>query len=162
MDSVTICKYVNYINNHYVDVKIINMQWALKLWSAHSKFCQLKNFKFQIPVFATGFPTHNSSWHVIRAILVYKYYIYVQYMFWPIVFSAKSCRHTAFGEKKDFSLEELTSIKCPLQVEWKPRRSEQKSVAKRYLCLIYINIILIYMKVNIPCLCLDFWTLSQF
>jgi len=24
MDSVTICKDVNYINNHYVDVKIIN------------------------------------------------------------------------------------------------------------------------------------------
>jgi hypothetical protein len=24
MDSVTICKDINYINNHYVDVKIIN------------------------------------------------------------------------------------------------------------------------------------------
>ncbi len=121
---------------------------------------------FQIPVFATGFPTHNSSWHVIPSILVYMCYMYVLYIciiyVWPRVFSAKSCCHTAFGEKKDFSLEELTSIKCPLQVGWKPRRSEQNWVAKRYLCHIYINIILIYIWKSISHVCVCVWTLGQF
>ena len=67
------------------------------------------------------------------------YYMYILYMYWPSVLSAKFRRYTAIGWKKDFSLKELTSTRWGLQVGWKSRRSEQNWVAERYLCLIYIN-----------------------
>jgi hypothetical protein len=55
------------------------------------------------------------------------------------VFSAKFRRYTTIGWKKDFSLEELTSIKCWQQFGLKSRISKQNWVPERCLCLIYIN-----------------------
>ncbi len=47
--------------------------------------------------------------------------------------------YTAIGWEKDFSLEELNSIRCwLLQVRGKQRRSEQNWVVLRYLCDINI------------------------
>jgi hypothetical protein len=55
------------------------------------------------------------------------------------VFSAKFRRHTAVGNKKNFSLEKLVRIKYWPQVGRISRRSKQNWVPERYLCHIYIN-----------------------
>ncbi len=136
-----------------------------------SPIFKLKNLvtqtTFQITVFARGLITHSINWHIIWSTLVYMYYMYVllyvciiciYYMYWSSVFSANFRRYTAIGWKKDFSLEELTSTRWGLQVQWKTRRSEQNWVAERYLCLIYIITHTYIYKSTYPCLRLELWT----
>ncbi len=51
-------------------------------------------------------------------------------------FLSKSRCHTYIGKRKNFSLGELTSLRCRLQVKGKkPRRSLQDWVAKVYICI---------------------------
>ncbi len=53
-------------------------------------------------------------------------------------FTAKSGCHTVVGNKKDFSLEELISLKSWLQVGWISSRSKQTCVPERNSFLTYI------------------------
>jgi hypothetical protein len=58
-----------------------------------------------------------------------------------LFFAAESRCHTVVGNKKDFSLEELISLKCWLQVGWLSSRSKQTwvPVPERNLFKTYIN-----------------------